>query len=420
MKEKISDTIITSHVLPEVTTLSAPTKFKGGVYLSLSLLGGSNFNKNPLIPVLATALLEEGTKKHTKQRIHEKLDTLGVDVTFSCHGDRIAVDIAGLSESIPAALPLVRDMLLLPRMSPGAIAAVRERVVGSLLHAESDTYGRARTELRRLLYRRGHPNFLETPREQIEFLRGIERNDLLKHHHKIGTAGGFLIAGGDLRKSDAEKYTRKIFENLGSGAGKREKVSEPYKNRATEEVLRIPGKASVDVILAGKTHIKQSDPLYPALVIALSILSGGFKPGDRLLGTLREKESLTYHVRAGLDGFADEADGYWYAHASFAPSLYERGTRRLREEVLKFIENGPTEEEVRRHKERYVTKYFIALSKTENLTDVILRAVEEGHAPEYIDAWIAKISALTRKDITSAIKKCMGAGTLAGVSAGSL
>lgn len=417
---KISDAVVVSHVLPEVTTFSVPTKFKGGAYLTLSLLGGSNFNKNPIIPVLATALLEEGTKKYTKQEIHEKLDTLGVNVAFSCHGDRIAVDIAGLSGSLPAALPLVRDMLLLPRMSPGAITAVRERMVGSLLHAESDTYGRARTELRRLLYQRSHPNFLETPREQIDFLRSIERDDLLRHHQKIGTVGGFLVAGGDIQKSDAEKYTRKIFDEVPSRAPEKMKAPTSHRNGAVEKVLRIPGKASVDVVLAGKTHIKQSDPLYPALVVALSILSGGFKPGDRLLGVLREKESLTYHVRAGLDGFADAADGYWYAHTSFAPSLYERGTRRLREEVLKFIADGPTEEEVRRHKERYVTKYFIALSKTENLTDVILRVAEEGHAPEYIDTWIAKISALTRKDVISAIKKCMDAKSLVVISAGSM
>lgn len=405
---------------PEVSGVALPTAFKDGAYIRLSLLGGSNYHGgNPLVPTLTAHLLGEGTKKRTKRSIHETLGALGVEVTFSCHGDRLTAEVEGLSKNIGKALPLVAEMLAEPRMSAESLEAVRQRSAALLHHAHTDTFARARIAVRQALYAAHHPNFLETPEKQIRLLFKIAREDIISFHKKLGRQNALYIEAGDVAES-AKKRAKIAYRGLAAVAPPRARTARLAKNKSRERTITIPDKASVDVIVAGKTHVTVDDARYPALVLASLILSGGFKKGDRLLGTLREKEGLTYHARGGLEGFADRADGYWYGYASFAPEFYERGKKRLFEEIERFIVRGPSAEEVRRHKERYANKYLISLSKTENLAAAVLHALEDGHGTDYPQRWIERIKGLTTQDVRKAVRECMDLENAAVVSAGTI
>ena len=98
-----------------------------------------------------------------------------------------------------------------------------------------------------------------------------------------------------------------------------------------EIVVLLKDKPSVSMILGQATGLRYRDPDALALRVGTAILGHGFT--GRLMGTVRDKEGLTYNIGAAVTEDSI-ADGAWDISASFAPSLLDKGlasTRRVLE-----------------------------------------------------------------------------------------
>ena len=78
------------------------------------------------------------------------------------------------------------------------------------------------------------------------------------------------------------------------------------------------------MILGQATGLRYRDPDALALRVGTAILGHGFT--GRLMGTVRDREGLTYNIGAAVTEDSI-ADGAWDISASFAPALLEQGHR---------------------------------------------------------------------------------------------
>ena len=181
--------------------------------------------------------------------------------------------------------------------------------------------------------------------------------------------------------------------------------------------MPLADKPSVSVILGQPTGLRYKDPDALALRVGTAILGRGFT--GRLMGTVRDKEGLTYNIGATV---ADDsiADGSWDISASFAPALLEKGIASTRRELDKWWKDGVTDQELTARKQGIVGGYLVGLSTTAGLANTILASVQRGYDVSWLDGYPAAVNALTREQVNAAIKHHLDPGAMVLVKAGSV
>jgi len=171
------------------------------------------------------------------------------------------------------------------------------------------------------------------------------------------------------------------------------------------------------VILGQATGLRYRDPGALALRVGTAVLGRGFT--GRLMGTIRDKEGLTYNISAGL---AEDsiADGSWDISASFAPELLNKGIAATRRELDKWWRDGVTETELAEHKQGIVGSYLVSLSTTGGVAGAIVTALQRGYDLNWLDQYPEAVNALTRDQVNTAIKTHLDPKTMVLVEAGSL
>jgi zinc protease len=184
-----------------------------------------------------------------------------------------------------------------------------------------------------------------------------------------------------------------------------------------EILVPLSGKPSVSMILGQATGLKYRDPDALALRVGTAVFGRGFT--GRLMGTVRDKEGLTYNIGAGVSEDSI-ADGVWDISASFAPALLEKGVASTRRELQRWWAEGVTETELADHKQGLIGGYFVGLSTTGGLATTILSALQRGYDVSWLDGYPAAIKALTRAQVNEAIKAHLDPAAMVLVEAGSV
>ena len=159
-----------------------------------------------------------------------------------------------------------------------------------------------------------------------------------------------------------------------------------------EITVPLKDKPSVSMILGQATGLRYRDPEALALRVGTAILGHGFT--GRLMGTVRDKEGLTYNIGAAVTEDSI-ADGAWDISASFAPSLLEQG-RRIDAPGTRCNggRTGITDAELSARKQGIVGGYLVGLSTTGGIANAILTAVQRGYDVSWLDRYPEAIKAL--------------------------
>jgi zinc protease len=137
------------------------------------------------------------------------------------------------------------------------------------------------------------------------------------------------------------------------------------------------------------------------------------------MGTVRDKEGLTYNIGAAVSEDTI-ADGAWDISASFAPGLLDKGVAATRRELQKWWSDGVTDGELANRKQGLIGGYFVGLSNTAGLAGAIVATVQRGYDLTWLDGYPEAVKALTRAEVNNAIKTHLDPSTMVLVEAGTL
>jgi zinc protease len=152
-------------------------------------------------------------------------------------------------------------------------------------------------------------------------------------------------------------------------------------------------------------EINDSHPDYPALVLGHYMLGGG--TASRLFSRIRGKEGLSYGV--GSNFFAGTLDniGSFSAYAIYAP---ENGTKLgevFKEEIMKAINEGFTEEELTAAKSGWAQGNAINRTQDASIAAVLNNYLYNGRDFKWDEALEKKVQALTVAEVNTAMKKTL-------------
>jgi zinc protease len=373
---------------------------------------------NIAIPTLSGMMLDRGTKALDKFAIADKLDNVGAEISFAVGVQSLEVRAKCLRKDLPMIIDTIAAELRTPALQVAEFSKAKQQFIGELEASAQNTGARSAEAFNRAVFPPGHPNRPHTLSEYIAAARTANIEEIRAFQAKYyGPAHMTLVVVGDVSDADTESGITKAFSGWSGGQDYVRPAKPASITAASDVMVPLADKPSVTMLLGQATGLRYIDPDTLALRVGTAILGRGFT--GRLMGTVRDKEGLTYNISASV---ADDSivDGAWQISASFAPALLSKGVESTRRELVKWWTDGVTDQELAARKQGAIGGYFVGMSTTSGLAETILINTQRGFDPTWLDAYPKAVKALTREQVNAAIKTHLNPGSMVLVEAGSV
>ena len=372
-----------------------------------SILGGPTTlpHGKGAIAGLTAELLDAGTKKHKKNAFRKLLADKGVSISFSSAGERLYFSASALPEDYEFVLSLIAECLSQASFDEKEVTFAKERALGDLQEASTDTRIQASIALSRVLFTPEHPNYAESIEETKKALKKISRNDLISHHSRLGKDGLFVAVVGDIDPKTSIKKAMRIFSKLPAGSIKPNRRNiEIHSVKRIEKRVTIADKANIDSYFGSTFTFPATDSRYYPLSVAVSMLGGRGLSTGHLMRTIRERDGLTYGIYGALAGFDDFNTGYFRIWATFAPAVFTKAVLRVREEIAIFLKIGMTDKALATKKTELTGSYQVSLATSHGLASALHAIAKQGKKLSFIDEYPLLIQSITLAQVKSASK----------------
>ncbi len=369
---------------------------------------------------LTGSMLNKGTKTRTKQQITDEFDKLKSRVSINGGATSCNVRIETTKENLKPTLAIVADILKNPSFPQNEFDIMVTQEVSGLEEQMSDPQGLAGIEFARAMssYPKDDPRYTPTLSESIEMLKAVKLDDLKKFHNDFyGASKATASVVGDFSKAEIEKM---LMETFGSWKSKMpyKRIASTYQpTKAGEKTINTPDKSNALYLAGYSIEISDSDPDYPALVLANYMLGGGFL-NSRLATRIRQKEGLSYGVGSGFSANALDKTGRFMVYAISAPENSERVNECVKEEIAKANKDGFTAEEVEAAKSGLLQSRQVSRAQDASLAGSLNSNLFLGRNMQFDGKIDDAIKSLTPEQINKAFSKYITPEKLVVVRAG--
>ena len=408
------------HLLLLPRHTNTTVQLHGSLIAGHGVVGTEDWSVASLIP----DMLERGTASHSRLAIARLLEDRGIELGVS--GDSLnpfEVFCSGrcLSRHLPLLLDLLAEMLFAPLFPDEELEKLRSLRLGELAQAHEDTFQRAFEAFARLTYPRGHPHFRRPIEERKAALEGVAREELARTHAALyGPATLVLALVGDF---DPAAVAARVGKLVGGASGGSRSVPDlarrgPAAAPPQEAREPMPDKPNLDVVIGHPGGLRRADGDFLAASLGNSIL-GHSTLSSRLGVRLRDREGLTYGVVSRFFG-ASLIDGPWAVSLSVAPANLERAVVALREEIGRFVAEGPSDAELDDERAAMAGSYRVSLATPMGVAHELVRLARHRLPVGEIDRIPEQVLALRRDAVVEAVREHIDPAHLSLAAAGDL
>lgn len=401
-----------------------PRRHNETVYMHGSFLAGagmapmSSWTAASLLP----DMLERGTAAMDRLELARTLEDRGIDLELGAESfNPLEVLISGrcLSRHLKLLLELTTQMLRAPSLPAAELDKLRALRLGELAQAQEDTFLRAFEALSRLLYPPGHPCYRRTMEDRRRGLAEVSREELAALHGQLyGPASLVLALVGDVDPEQVLALLEDLWRGWAGGAAAPPELPRLRPTDTSPGQVReaMEDKPNIDVLLGHPGGLRRRDDDFIPALLGNSVL-GHSTLSSRLGRRLRDREGLTYGVISRFFG-AVLLDGPWAATFSVAPENLERGLAAAREEIARYVAEGPTEEELADERLAFSGSYRVALATSAGIARELARLARAGLPPEELDRLPGAIEGTSLAAVREAVRAHLAPEHLAVAAAG--
>jgi zinc protease len=377
-----------------ICTMAIP----GGLYASYD---------HPSIPMIITDLLPASIKGTTRRAIRERLDAYGARITIQEDLQTLTISLACRTSVFLDTFELLMDILCKVVFTQKEYVESLTHVHTSATHAQEDTATLARVACSRELYDYGHPHWKSHPRDIVEDLGKISRDEVSAYYKSTLTSVGALVCiTGDIKPRAMLPRILRALTALPQQGAVSEDMLHPERTKAPQvldTIISLRDKMNIDSVLTLPLALTEADDAYHALLVGVRILGGS--ASARLFDSLRNRQSLTYGAYARMAGFDTGYAGFITAMAIFPNDVFLKGRTALRAEVSQWAEKGVTAKELASEKEEICGSAIVQLASTTGIARALFATIRSKKTPQYLDEYPALIQSLTLREVNSAIKQ---------------
>ncbi|WP_245832047.1 M16 family metallopeptidase [Solemya velesiana gill symbiont] len=363
--------------------------------------GSARDSDLPGLAVLTNALLTDDAGQWNADQLAERLESLGIEIGAGARRDMAWVSIRSLTDpaAYQVAMSSLAAVLAEPRFEEADLERNRQAMQVSLRRGEQNPGTVAKKAFWKAVFG-SHPYAIHSGGTQ-ESLAAITRQDILAYHKRYYVAKNATVAiVGALDRAAAETLAEQLASGLpvGEPAAKLPEVG-PL-NAADMQDIAFPSSQSH--ILMGQPGMRRGDPDYFILYVGNHIL-GGSGLVSQLSEEVREKRGLSYSVYSYFSPM--RRYGPFIMGAQTQNAKVEEATEVMRTTLKRFIEHGPTEDELTAAKRNITGSFPLRIASNSNIVEYLAMIGFYGLPLDYLDAFVGKVESVTGEQIRDAFKR---------------
>jgi len=321
-----------------------PRKTRGeSVSVALRLHWGDaqSLSGQKWVAELSKRLLSTGTSRYSRAQLADEMAKLKMS------GSLLQFDTT--RPHLDAALTLVAHVLREASFPESEFTQVRKQLQVALESQRNEPGARA-SEALALHFDRYPKNDIraaQTLDDSLQALGALSLEQVKAFHRNFyGASKGELSIVGDFDAASAKARITQAFAGWTSQRPYARLVESYNDIPATRQVLDTPDKESGVVQARINLALSQTDPDYPALVVA-NYLFGGASLNSRLMQRIRQKDGLSYGAGSRLNAGLIDRAGSLDISATAAPQNLLKVEAAVREELQRALSQGFSADEVR-------------------------------------------------------------------------
>lgn len=379
----------------------------------------SLMNKGQIADFTA-AMLKRGTAKHTQAQINETLDKLQSTLNIFPSGQTVQVMGQTTRDKLSEYLDLVTEILHEPSFPSDEYKTMVEETISDIEKERSEPQAIAGRELNRIgnTYPKGHILYANTVDEDLTAIKTTTLDDVkkfYKEYYNGSTATAALV--GDFDPAMVKQKMIKLLDNW-SAIKSYTRIADPYKEHAAEEKeIKTPDKKNAMFLSGMDIKIKDDNPDYSALYMGNFIFGQGFL-NSRLATRIRQKEGISYGVGSYINaGSLDEKSSFG-SYAIYNPENKDKLMTAYKEELIKWINEGITQEELDAAKQGMLQSRQTSRANDGQLAGKLSSNLFLSRTMQFDKAMDEKLQSLTVAEVNAAIKKYINPAKMSYVKAG--
>jgi len=400
---------VSNHPLPGGARLSvlanphAPTATVAG-----TLLAGPAWATNGrfAVPSMVAAMLDRGTTHHSRIELARELEDHGLQLVVRASASTptiVSFSAQGLAEELPRLVSLLTEVIRRPSFPTGELDKLREQVLGSLVREREETSARAFAALTRGLFPEGHPLHRRPIEVRENEMRSLTCDELADFH--AAAYGPATIAYAVVGDVEVGKVATLFEEELADWVGAEVAtltMDEERPLHSPEERIQIADRPNIDVFLGHRGRLLRGDADYPASVLANSCL-GQSTLTSRLGVAVRDGAGLTYGINSRFFGTLHIA-GPWATALGVSAGNLDRAVELSLEVIAKYVEEGPTEEELADERSALSGAYRVGLATNSGIARELVTVLTADESIERLDRFPEQLLAVERDQVVEAIQ----------------
>jgi len=369
------------------------------VTISLALRGGNIDEAKDQLGVadITGELLKEGTTTLSSKEVAEAAARMGSTLAVTVGADETTAAMDVLSESGPAAVKLLADVVEHPLLPESEIARLKTNILREIAVAKTQPGQIALARFRKLLYG-DHPYGDVLPTE--ETVNKLTIADAKKFYAgNYGASRARLYVAG---KFDAAAVKKAIAENF-SGWAKGSPVVDRAPTPKTQRILDVtdrPG-APQSTLYVGLPVADPTSPDNVRLIVSNSLLGGSF--ASRITANIREQKGYTYSPRSQVS--SRYHDAYWVEIADVTTKDTGASLKEIFGEITRLQNEAPGADELKGI-QSYLSGIFVIQNSTRQALIGQLRFVDlQGLGEDYLKSYVQRVNAVTPDEVKQTTAK---------------
>ncbi len=370
------------------------------VAMNLAFRGGASQDPDGKAGLanLMSGLLDEGAGPLDSRAFQTKLEDLSVTINFDVGADAFYGNLRTLTTNLDEAVELLRLAVNEPRFDAEPVERIRGQVIANLRREESDP-GDVAGRLWSATMFGEHP-YGQSRQGTPDSVAAVMAEDLKAFHARtLARDNLHVVMVGAIDAEKAAAVLDQVFGGLPAEATLNP-IAEvtPAVSQTAHTSLSVPQTT----VRLGGLGLKRDDPDFIAAYVADHILGGGTF-SSRLYKAVREDRGLAYSVGTSVVPF-DHA-GAFVAATSVDAANADKAVQIMLEEIARFGEEGPSEEELASAKDYLVGNFALRFDSSQKIARNLLHFQLDNLGIDYLERRNDLIRAVTLEDVRRVAKR---------------
>ena len=352
------------------------------------------------LALMTNNLLFSGAGKLNADAIAAGFDDLGAQVGSSVGNDMASLRLRSLSDAdhLQPALALFATVVGEADYPADDFERERKNLLIGLQQEKQNPGALAQRAFYGAAY--GDHSYATMASGTQQSVEALTRNDLVAFKQKYYTSANCLVVMvGDLERSQAAAIAERITAGLAAG-DRAAPLAAVANNSADFQQITHPSQQTH--VLIGQPAVSRGDADYFPLFLGNHVL-GGSGLLSRISKEIREKRGLAYSAYSYFSPLRQQ--GPYVMGLQTRNDQAEQAAQLLREELIKFLKEGPNKKELHAAKENLTGGFPLRIDSNGKIIGYLAVIGYYDLPLNYLDTWVDRINVITSEQVRDAFAR---------------